>query len=49
LFHDLSDLLVKLMDQGPGCMVDDLVEALKTDTTLTDVSVEESDTNDDVR
>ena len=30
-------------------MVDDLVEALKADTTLADVTIEEANTNDDVR
>ena len=49
LLHDLGHLSVKVIDQVSGRMVDNLVEALEANTTLADVTIEEANTNDDVR
>jgi hypothetical protein len=48
LFHDLSYFLVKFMDERSGRMVNDLREAFKADSTFSNISVEKSDTNNNV-
>lgn len=48
LLHDLGDLRVELIDEVSCRVIDDLVEAFKTDTTLSNVSVEQADTDDDI-
>jgi hypothetical protein len=49
LLHDLGHLLVEFVNERPGWVIDDLREALQADTALTDVTVEKSDADDDVR
>ena len=49
LLHDLGHLSVKVINQVSGRMVYNLVEALEADTTLADITIEEANTNDDVR
>lgn len=49
LLHDFGDLIVEILEKGSGGMVDDVEEGLEADTTLSDISVEQTDTDDDVR
>ena len=49
LFHDFGNFCIQIADQGPCWVVDDLVEAFKTDSTFSNVTVEQPNSNYDIR
>ena len=48
LFHDLSHLVVEIVQETPGWVINNVQKRLKTNTTLADVTVEKSDTDYDI-
>ena len=48
LLHDFSDFSVQVTNQSPCWMIDNLIKALKSDTALSNVTVKQSDSNDDI-
>jgi len=48
LLHDFSNFQIEVIDQIPSGMVDNLVETFETNTTLTNISVKQTDANDDI-
>jgi len=48
LFHYLSNFVIQILEKRSCWMVDNIKEWLKTNTSLTNISVEKSDTNDNI-
>jgi hypothetical protein len=48
LLHDFSDFVVKIGQKTSSWMIDNVKERFKTNTTFSDISVEETDTNNDI-
>jgi len=49
LLHDFSNFVVEISQERSSWMVNDVQEGFKTNTTFTNISVEKTDTNNDVR
>lgn len=49
LFHNVSNLIVQIIYKSSCWVHNDLIEAFKANTAFSNISIEESDTNNNVR